>query len=303
MGYQFKQDESLANGVRRIAQEQLSQAIRELQNPMRDQHTAIHEVRKQFKKLRGLIRLVRSGLGDEYSRLNAWYSAAGRRLSRVRDAESMLESLKKLRARFCNSENAELFSKFERKFLSRRQNIVKEWIDLDRELEKLSEQLEEARRSVMNWTIKGAAGKIITHGLQQTYQQGAKALKKSHLCPNDERLHECRKASKNHLYHMRLIVDLWQPVLSARIVELDQLNDLLGDDHDLVVMTQLMQSDEAILGSPADIDLLLRMIKQRKEELQSMAFKIAGRVYAEKPKAFARRMRAYWNLWRNESLR
>ncbi|QDU08924.1 CHAD domain-containing protein [Gimesia aquarii] len=303
MGYQFKQEESLASGVQRIAQEQLSQAICELQNPKRDRHQAIHEVRKQFKKLRGLIRLVCSGLGDDFSRLNIWYSAAGRRLSRVRDAESMLESLKKLSKRFSDSGHEALFSEFERKLLIRRQNIVEEWIDLDRELEKLSEQLEEARDSVGNWKIEGAVEKIISHGLKQTYQQGAKALKKIHRHPNDELLHDCRKASKNHLYHMRLIVDFWQPVISARIVELDRLNDLLGDDHDLAVMTQLVQNEERVLETSTDIDLLLKMIKQQREELQSAAFEIADRVYAEKPKAFARRMRTYWNLWQNQRSR
>ena len=131
MGYQFEQQESLAGGVRRIAGEQLSQAIRELKNAEQNPHQTIHEVRKHFKKLRGLIRLVRSGLGDNYARLNLWYRDAGRRLSRVRDAESMLESLQKLKDRFSDPEQTDLFTEFERKFLARKQQLVAEWIDLD----------------------------------------------------------------------------------------------------------------------------------------------------------------------------
>lgn len=300
MGYLFKQQESLAKGVRRIAQEQLNQAMSELKNPERDRHQAIHGVRKQFKKMRGLIRLVRLGLGDSYSGINAYYRDAGRRLSRVRDAESMLESLRKLRERFPDTAHQALFSEFETKLLDRKQSIVEEWTDLDVELENLSEQLEEAHRNVENWKIKGSSGKVIRVGLQQTYQRGAKALNSLHLCPSDELLHECRKRSKYHLYHMRLICDIWKPILTARIAELDHLNDLLGDDHDLAVMTELIQSEAETLGSSTGIDRLQTLIDQQRQEFQSAAFKLADRIYAEEPQAFARRMKGYWKLWREK---
>lgn len=300
MGYQFKQQESVANGVRRIAGEQLSQAIRELKNAEQNPHQTIHEVRKHFKKLRGLIRLVRSGLGDDYPRLNVWYRDAGRRLSRVRDAESMLESLQKLKDRFADPEYAELFAEFETRFLDRKQKLVEEWIDLDLELQNLSQQLEAALAAVEVWKMKGKATKIIRDGLQQTYQRGADALTALHQSPDDELFHECRKWSKYHLYHMRLISDAWQPMLTARIAELDLLNDYLGDDHDLTVMTQLITSETETLASSANAEQLLSRIHEQRQTLQTAAFQMADRIFAEKPKAFARRMQAYWDLWRDE---
>ncbi len=301
MGYQLKQQESLAQGVRRIAREQMSQAMIELQNPERNRHQAIHEVRKQFKKLRGLIRLVRSGLGDEYAQMNLWCRDAGRRLSRVRDAESMLESLAKLRERFSDSTHAEMFSEFESRLLARKQRIVDEWIDLDADLKKLSGQLEEGHRKIENWKIKGPAGKVISHGLHKTYQRGTKALKDLHRCPSDELFHECRKRSKYHLYHIRLLGDLWQPILAARLAELDQLNDYFGNDHDLAVMTQLIHSEPETLGASAGIEQLLNIIGQQRQELQTAGLKLADRVFAEESQAFARRMKAYWSLWRDQS--
>ncbi|QDT40828.1 CHAD domain protein [Gimesia alba] len=300
MGYQFKQQESLASGVRRIAGEQLSQAIRELKNAEQNPHQMIHEVRKHFKKLRGLIRLVRYGLGDDYARLNVWYRDAGRRLSRVRDAESMLESLQKLKARFSDLEQTDLFSEFENRFLARKQKLVEEWIDLDLELQNLAQQLESELEAVASWKIKGKAAKIIRDGLQQTYQRGSEALATLHQSPNDELFHECRKRSKYHLYHMRLINAVWPPMLTARITELDLLNDYLGDDHDLTVMTQLITGEADSFGSSANVEQLLLLIGQQRQTLQAAAFQMADRMFAEKPKAFARRMQGYWNLWRDE---
>lgn len=300
MGYQFKQQESLASGVRRIAGEQLSQAIRELKNAEQNPHQTIHEVRKHFKKLRGLIRLVRYGLGNDYARLNVWFRDAGRRLSRVRDAESMLESLQKLKDRFSDPEYGTLFSEFENRFLARKQKLVEEWIDLDSELQTLLLQLETEREAVQGWKINGKAAKIIRDGLQQTYQRGSEALAILHQSPNDELFHECRKRSKYHLYHMRLINAAWQPILTARISELDLLNDYLGDDHDLTVMTQLITSEADSFGSSANVEQLLSLIGQQRHALQASAFQMADRIFTEKPKAFARRMQGYWNLWRDQ---
>jgi len=300
MGYQFKQQESLKAGVKRIAREQLKQAIHDLKHPQQDPHQTIHEVRKQFKKLRGLIRLVRSGLGDEYSRLNIWYRDVGRGLSRVRDAESMLEAIQKLRERFPDPAHEEVLVEFENKFLDRKQKIVEEWVDLDSELNRLSEQLRAAYRAIKNWKIKGKEKKVLSQGLQENYQHGVEALKKLHQNPEDDLFHECRKRSKYLLYHMKLMSDIWNPILSASILELDQLNELLGDDHDLTVMTQLINSDSETFQCSANINQFQALISQQRQEFQSAAFNLADRIYAEKPKAFTRRMRVYWTLWRED---
>ncbi|HAW27043.1 MAG TPA: hypothetical protein DCY03_02820, partial [Planctomycetaceae bacterium] len=199
MGYQFKQQESLASGVRRIAGEQLSQAIQILQDPEQNRHYAIHEVRKRFKKLRGLVRLVRSGLGDEYTAVNVWYRDAGRRLSRIRDAESLLESLQSLQERFPDPAYSALFAEFENRLQTRKQKVVDEWVDLDQELKQLSSELQQAKQLVENWKIKGASTKVLKAGLKLNYQRGVEALTQLHQSPSDELFHECRKRSKYHL--------------------------------------------------------------------------------------------------------
>ncbi|MCA9005366.1 MAG: CHAD domain-containing protein [Planctomycetaceae bacterium] len=302
MGYQFKQQESLASGVRRIAGEQLSQAIQILQDPEQNRHYAIHEVRKRFKKLRGLVRLVRSGLGDEYTAINIWYRDAGRRLSRIRDAESLLESLQALQQRHTDPAYAELFADFENRFRARKQKVVEEWIDLDQELEQLSGELQEAKQLVESWKIKGAAFKVLKAGLRRTYQRGAVALSQLHKSSDDELFHECRKRSKYHLYHIRLLNQVWPTMLTARQSELDELNDYLGDDHDLAVMTQVITGEPDTFGASADVEQLLTLIRQQRHELQTAGLKLADRIFAEKPKAFAHRLKNYWKLWKADRI-
>ena len=298
MSYQFKQDESLAAGVKRIAASQVKQAIGDLENTELNRHQAIHEVRKRFKKLRGLIRLVRTGLGDQYSQINVWYRDAGRRLSRVRDAESMLESLAKLKTRFDDCAYRELFEEMEKRFQARKQQLVEEWIDLDQELEQLCSELKSAHAAIEGWKLKGKPEKILRKGLQKNYQRGVEALAEVHNNPSDELFHECRKRSKYYLYHLKLLRSIWEPILSAHLSELDRLNDYLGDDHDLAVMTQLLTSEPERFGASVDVDQLLTLIARQREEFQLAGVKLAELIFAEEPQAFARRLEAYWKLWK-----
>jgi hypothetical protein len=46
------------------------------------------------------------------------------------------------------------------------------------------------------------------------------------------------------------------------------------------------------------LERLLAAISERQDELAADAIDLGERVYAKKPKAFERRLRAYWKSWR-----
>src|SRR6056297_195459 len=94
MGYVLERDESVEDGVRRIAREQLDDAVDDLENLIDDDPAdAVHDVRKRCKKVRGLVRLVRPSLGeDTYRVANDTARDAGRHLSDLRDATALMET-------------------------------------------------------------------------------------------------------------------------------------------------------------------------------------------------------------------
>ena len=81
--------------------------------------------------------------------------------------------------------------------------------------------------------------------------------------------------------------------------EAHRLSELLGDDHDLWVLraTLIGMADHI----PADLDSLIAVIDQRRSRLETDAFLLGERVYAEKPKAFLRRLHRYWKAWHAET--
>ncbi|HET9185606.1 MAG TPA: hypothetical protein VFN82_05630, partial [Solirubrobacterales bacterium] len=69
----------------------------------------------------------------------------------------------------------------------------------------------------------------------------------------------------------------------------------LGDHHDLAVLRADLRRRN--LGE-AETAALEAAIDRRQEELASAALPLGRRLYAEPPKAFRRRLRAYWRAWR-----
>ena len=71
MSYAFRLDEPVQESIIRIAREQISKAIDEIEDEDLDRHDTVHQVRQRCKKLRGLIRIVRPALGKTFKRCSS----------------------------------------------------------------------------------------------------------------------------------------------------------------------------------------------------------------------------------------
>ena len=99
MSFELRHDESLRKGIRRIVGKQLEGAQESLSDSNRSSlDERIHSVRKRFKRVRAVVRLVRDAIGESaYQTENESFRDAGRPLSEVRDAKVLLEALEKLK--------------------------------------------------------------------------------------------------------------------------------------------------------------------------------------------------------------
>lgn len=298
MAFRLKQTESVVEAVRRVGNEQLAESVDELRDERLDRHQAVHQVRKRFKKMRGLLRLVRPGIGGLYDRENAWFRDAGRELSRVRDVESMLEAIGRLRAtKRGEGEDAALVSA-EAMLREQRDQIADDWGDLNGQLRELATRLDRKRVELAEWSIDGDGERAVLQGIARTYWQGRKTLRKALSDPTAERLHDWRKRCKDHWYLMRILRDLWREPMETRIRLCSRLCDLLGEDHDLAVLTGWTESHRQELGQQADAQILQGVFERQRKELQDEAFPLGLRLYAEEQSCFRRRFKTYWEIWR-----
>jgi hypothetical protein len=84
-------------------------------------------------------------------------------------------------------------------------------------------------------------------------------------------------------------------VLRALRDRLHDLEDALGDDHDV---TRLLDTVRTLPDVDSEtLQAVARRADAVQAELRSGAFRVAERVYAEKPKVFRRRIGRYLAIW------
>jgi CHAD domain-containing protein len=292
MEYTLGTDENTLNGIRRIAKGQLELAVRELSMSGEPVDARIHSVRKRMKKLRGLLRLVEGSLDEQsFERENACFRDAARKLASARRGAALLDTLDALCERFPDESGAvrETFRGF---LVEERDRAIGE-AHGERHQDEI-DALSRALVRVDHWKLAGHDWKLIQDGFVRTYARGKRALEAAREQPTTEALHTWRRFAKYHWYHLRLLENVWPPVLHAFQKGTDELGELLGNEHDLDDLRQLILDKPAPESWQDALPVLLRKIDERRVELKRDAFALGTRVYAEKPRAAGRRMRGYF---------
>jgi CHAD domain. len=298
MGYCVTRDEPVAESIRRIALEQLDKAVRSLAEPEKGRHKGVHEARKACKKLRAVLRLARGGLGNgTFRRENLFVRDAQRELSAVRDTAAIIEALDALTGHFAGQLDEEAFARLRAVLVERCRAIEAAQMDKADMPAQVARRLEEARGRIAGWRIAGKGLDALRPGLLRVYRDGRRLYAGLDAESDAHAWHEWRKQVKYLWYHTRILCPLWPGPLDALSDELERLSDLLGHDHDLVVLRDIAASADL---DESESDALAALVTRRCGELRREAAPIGARLYAERPKLFLRRVQAYWDLWHQE---
>ena len=300
MAYRLIRGEGVPAGVRRIAREQLQAAVAHLRSRTGSRDEQVHEARKCMKRMRALARLVRTGLGNEaYRRENACFRGVAAQLSAIRDAAALVETFDALMARLGKRQPPDSFAAVRSRLVEGRQLAHRSGGVTPLAVETAVEALEEADRRASEWPLRDG-WKGLEAGLRRIYAQGCAEFGEALRLPTDEALHEWRKRVKYLWYHHQILRSIWPEQMATAIAQADALGEMLGDDHDLSVLSatlgELLPGTEN-QGILAELD---RAVAERRQCLQTGSMRLARRIYAEKPGAFCRRLRSYWQAWEQE---
>jgi len=295
VAYHFHHGESVPEGVRRIAAEQLEGAIQELTSgKQRDE--AIHEARKSVKKTRALLRLVRYELGEVFAGENVRLRDAGHALSEFRDAAAAIETFDQLREKFRGEFGASPLAGVRRGLLLEKKRAERAG-NVKQAAAKISARLSGIARRVNRWPLDRHGFEAIAPGLERTFRDGRKAMKAARRRPRPENFHEWRKRVKDHWYHVRLLEHVWDEMMKGLEASLKQLEDWLGTDHNLEVLRAKVNANPARYGPKADIDTLMHLIDRYQKELRGCSLEMGDRIYLERPSQFLQRMERLWEAW------
>lgn len=294
MGYKLRPKDP-AEEVRKVARQGIDKAIEALSVPSEERAEGVHQARKRFKELRALLRLVRKPLGGEFKAENQRLRDVGRALAESRDAAAMLESWDLLAKRFPSPFAEQSFGLARRRLHERARRGEADTSGLDQHIDGVKTELEAFRERVESWKLAPKGFDLFAAGIKRTYADGCVELAKVRVDLSDDQLHEWRKRVKDHWYQTRLLTPGWPTLMQLRSDTLKQLADMLGDDHDLAMMLQLMQQQPELFGDARQLERLEVMIAERRSELQSGALKLGDEIYLDAPEELVARWRRYWD--------
>ncbi len=234
MGFCLEKDEKIGSGFQRILVEQAARLSEDLAAADQDPEKAIHEVRKRCKRVRAVARLLRPNAKAPYRQENAAFRDMARGLSPFRDADVRLETFDDLVSR---TDRPERFAAF-RKMLG---DDDRDGTNLEKQLSWTVKEVEAARERLQEANIADrVAFEFIEPGLRQSYKRGRRAMSRAYDKPEETAFHEWRKRVKDLGYQTQTLRELWPPVLKRLRDELDQLGDLLGKEHDLTLVRNVV---------------------------------------------------------------
>jgi CHAD domain-containing protein len=285
--------EPVPDELRRVARGRIDHALDELRGDSdSSREEAVHEARKDMKKLRALLRLVRDELGDDlYRSENETFRDTARQLAGVRDADVMLATLGDLEERY--GELPGMAKRLRPALVAHRFRTSAG--SLRPASTAAVATLMQASARVEDWPLETDGFDAFEDGLRRSYRRGRRDYQAAREQPSSENVHEWRKRVKDLWYHCSLLEGSWKPVMSALADEAHELSDRLGDDHDLSVLLDWAHEHASTLNGG---DPILRgfdvIVEARRRELQTEAFEFGARLYTDKPSVFVGRVRGWW---------
>lgn len=295
MSYRLKLDEPIDKEVRRIGLEEIERAATNLRASS-DANAAVHASRKNLKRLRALLRLIRFGLDDGvFDAENQSARDIGRALAPARDAHVRLETLLAIESAMPNVANTAIAAA--RKIAS--EDVLAASPPSGAALDETLAALDRTSRRWKRLKLRGVTLETLSLGLTHAYRQSAKRMQLAIETGSDDAVHEWRKSVQVHWRHMALFARIWPDAMDARVSAAKRLSQLLGDDHDLAMLISYVEAQETRRLAPRQSTELIRLARARQAELRNQAWPQGRLLFAAAPKSFAHDMLAMWRAARD----
>ena len=281
---------SFGDGLAAAARSIVADGRQALTDPELSDAKAVHELRKALKRWRALLRLLARPLGKQAEQLRSEARELMRAVAGARDAQSALDaladlhkadlpfsptSIETIRARLTEMRDTAEAASFTKTMRNR-----------------LSRYLDYATLSLERWPLKAVDFDILTDGLTSTYRRARQLVPETWHNAEAEHLHDLRRRVVEHRHQMDLIEPLWPRLGRVWGEEAQRLRTQLGSCQDLAVLADFTAPHQPLAPWRSRLSPL---IEARRNEHLKTAARLAGRLFAEKPKAFRRRIAALWS--------
>ena len=291
MPFHFQRgDKSAEKAVRRIAAERLETSRLLFDDTTLARDTLVHELRKNVKKTRALLRLVRPHFKG-FERENAALRDAARLIPDLRDADVLGVNLTRI------AEKTDIPADRIAALHARLAPAVTTAFTPEDLLNAHREAIAAVEGRIGKWKISGDGFEALRPGLERSWDAARSAMRKALSDPSGEALHHWRKRVKDHWYQTRLLAPIWPEMMTPHSATADTLGETLGDARDLAFLVEALT--EGDLGNDADTAALARIAAEDEAALMKEAHKTGTLFFPEPASGLSRRWRGWWDVWRD----
>jgi CHAD domain-containing protein len=249
---------------------------------------AVHELRKAFKRWRAIMRLIAPTVGDEAEQMRIAARDLAREMAAARDGRAAQEALADLTStRLPSRSHATIAQR-----LAQLSASVEATSLTPERKARIGEMWTRAAAAIEQWPLQSFDRVEAPKQLAASYHRVRTAIPRDWLSTSPEALHRLRQRVVEHRYQMEVAEPLWPKLMQMWVSEAQRLRDRLGAHHDLVILQRLTEPDQPLARWRTQ---LAPLILERQAAHVSGAKRLAGRLFAEKSRAFRQRLASLWD--------
>ena len=287
MGFTLDPTLSIRRGLKAVVRQQLKRTEKRLRQNRGDD---VHEARKSVKKVRAVVALLQKAGTGSLGRDERRLRAAGRTLSIIRDADALIATFDRLRARYPKRLREHAHSIVRRRLVQAKRHVLEETA-ADQRLAQAADALHAVRRSAKRWNVPAIDARDLPHLIKASYKAARKAMSRAQEEMAPSELHRWRKRVKTLWYQMRVAAPL-APGLRDEIRRFKTLETWLGEAHNLSLLQMTIGDDRDLTHRlPGAVREVMASSRDLEAALRRKAFALGKELMTQPSKSFARDLR------------
>lgn len=274
--------ETLAAGLKRMLIAEIVDARTVLADPAIARDERVHRVRRRLKWVRSLWSVLDPVPGANQKERRNQIRAAATALAGARDADVLAGEARRI------ADQAEGRAGDVAKLLRDRLQAAAELAHREAPpIDEVVARLSAAEADARSLPERFEAGRLLAEALTACYRRGRQDWREIDDGTSTAALHDWRKRVKQRR-HLSALVPFDTPVTTPAIqADLEELGEILGEEHDLALLTQRLQEAATLLGEREGRDLILDLVAKRRRKLKKTAIGLGEELYGARTRDFA----------------
>jgi CHAD domain-containing protein len=288
----LRPQEPVGQTLRAIARHVLSEARTSIEDRQRVEAVAVHDFRATMKSWRAYLRLVEPFLEADDRRWRTEARDLARLLAGARDAQAALDAIDDAEQHTASHRlSSQAWESIRDKLEDMRSSA--ETASLTPSLRKrIVAALDRADARVERWPLDTIAFSDVAQNLSKGYRRARRLIPEDWRIASAGDLHKLRQCVVAHRYQMEIVEPLWPRLGRTWVREAQKLRGRLGSYQDLAVLARFAEPHQPLARWRSRLQ---SVIHQRQAQQVAASRRIAARLFAERPKAFRKRLESMWD--------